>query len=124
MESKKNFYEDFSLLIFDPKDRLVFYDLDTERMKLWIGGFSGEDCEVILGQRFLPLLAATKARTSLGNGLRVVAGHREGVLVGQHLGHIVLVVGNGPDSGHLGHVFKVVIKVRHSNFFKHTNLLS
>ena len=77
MESSKN----FSLMVFDRKDFLLYYDVTEAHLDLWTRGagttIAGTDTKERLGNLFLPLLAANKSmRCSLGNGITGITGKK------------------------------------------------
>ena len=77
MESAKN----FSLMVFDRKDFLLYYDVTEAHLDLWTRGagtaVAGADTKDRLGNLFLPMLAANKSmRCSLGNGITGITGKK------------------------------------------------
>ena len=74
MDSDKS----FSLMVFDRRDFLIYYDVTQAHLELWTkGAATGSDTAERLGNLFLPMLAANKSmRCSLGNGITGITGKK------------------------------------------------
>ena len=91
MDSDKS----FSLMVFDRRDFLVYYDVTQAHLELWTkGAANGSDTAERLGSLFLPMLAANKSmRCSLDNGVTGISGKKFTLVTKRCLGCTLILCG-------------------------------
>ena len=102
----------FSLMVFDRRDFLLYYDVCEEHLDLWTRRGGTGDTKERLGSLFLPLLAANRSmRSSLGNGITGITGKKFGLVTKRSFGCTLVLCG---DSSllELSHVLHQSVKVR------------
>jgi hypothetical protein len=101
----------FSLLVFDRRDFLLYYDVTDEHLDAWMKDGNGGDAKECLGSLFLPLLAANKSmKMTLDNGLTSISGKRENLVLKKYFGCTLVLCGSGSIL-QLSHVLHMSVKV-------------
>ena len=111
MESDKN----FSLMVFDRRDFILYYDVTEAHLDLWTRGagtaITGTDTKERLGNLFLPMLAANKSmRSSLGNGITGITG-KKFTLVTKRCFRCTLILCGQSSLLDLSHILYQIVKV-------------